>query len=202
MAAALSMMVSAPLQAGVEVTSAGDRLDVVAAQAPLSEVLDGLARKTRMKVVYEGPAPVTLVTVELRGRTPAEAVLGVLEGLGLNYALALDASGTEVQTLMIVSGGAPMASASAASVRPARPGRRGAPHATPDDPVVESEEPVEVEAGIAPPVAPEVAKEEAAKPKPSPPPGPLNPAGAFPVSPFAPGPSPWAPTPSPSPRQQ
>src|SRR5688500_7884870 len=68
-AAALAMVLAAPLSAGVEVTAAGDRLDVVAARAPLSEVLDGLARKTRMKVVYEGPKPQTLVTVELKDRT-------------------------------------------------------------------------------------------------------------------------------------
>src|SRR5688572_17794553 len=150
MAAALALGFSLPLQAGVEVTATGDRLDVTAAQAPVSEVLDGLARKTRMKVVYEGPVPRTPVTVELRGRTPAQAVLGVLEGLGLNYALVLDVSGTQVETLMIVGAGALTASAGAVAgtVRTRVSARKEAPHADPDDPTVESEEPPEVEASV------------------------------------------------------
>ena len=119
-AAALALL-AAPASSGVEVTAADGHVDVSAAQAPLSDVLDHLARKTRMKVVYEGGAPRNPVTVELRGRTPAEAVIGVLEGLGLNYAIALDLSGTQVETLMIVGGGG-MSSppSSAASLRPAR----------------------------------------------------------------------------------
>ena len=159
-------------------------------------MLDGLARKTRMKVVYEGPVPRTPVTVELRGRTPAEAVLGVLEGLGLNYALVLDVSGTEVETLMIVGTGALIVSAG--TVRPARTGQRDAPHANPEEPTVESEEPPEVEASI-PGVPHDVPKvDQSAKPSPARV-GPLNPASAFPNgSPFAPGPPPLV-TPSPSP---
>lgn len=196
MAAALALVLSTPLQGGVEVTATGGRLDVTAAQAPVSDVLDGLARKTRMKVVYEGPAPRTPVTVELRGRTPAQAVLGVLEGLGLNYALVLDVSGTEVETLMIVGTGA--LTASAGTVRPARNGRRDAPHANQEDPTVESEEPPEVEASI-PAVPHDVPKiDENAKPAPALV-GPLNPTSAFTgSSPFAPGPPPLV-TPSPSP---
>ena len=126
MAAALALALSTAVQADVEVTKSGDRLDVTADKAPVSEVLDGLARQTRMKVVYEGSVPRTPVTVELRGRTPAQAVLGVLEGLGLNYALVLDASGTQVETLMIVGAGAQ--TASAGSARLPRPDRRPAPH--------------------------------------------------------------------------
>lgn len=196
MAAALALVLSTPLRAGVEVTATGDRLDVTAAQAPVSEVLDGLARKTRMKVVYDGPVPRTPVTVELRGRTPAQAVLGVLEGLGLNYALVLDVSGTEVETLMIMGTGA--LTASAGTVRPARNGRKDAPHANPEDPTVESEEPPEVEVSI-PAVPHDVPKvDENAKPAPALV-GPLNPTRAFPnSSPFAPGPPPLV-TPSPSP---
>ena len=195
MAAALALGLSLPLQAGVEVTATGDRLDVTAAQAPVSEVLDGLARKTRMKVVYEGPAPRTPVTLELRGRTPAQAVLGVLEGLGLSYALVLDVSGTEVETLMIVGTGA--STASAGIVRPARSSRRESPLAM-EDPMAESEDLPEVEAS-APDVPHDPTKvDENAK---APPPlvGPRNPTIPFPGSPFAPGPLPLV-MPSPSPK--
>jgi hypothetical protein len=204
-AAALALVFSLPLEAGVEVTASGQRVDVTAAEAPVSEVLDDLARKTRMKVVYEGPVPRNPVTLELRDRTPAQAVLGVLEGLGLSYALVLDASGTEVETLLIVGTGA--RAASAAPVRPVRGGRNVPRDAEPEAPMVEAEEPMEIEASVpavlveAPP-AEEKAKAVPPPPGPlaaSPPPGPLNPAIAFPrVSPFAPGPLPLV-TPSPSP---
>jgi hypothetical protein len=194
MAAALALILSTPLPAGVEVTKSGDRLDVMAAQAPVSEVLDGLARKTRMKVIYDGAVPRTPVTVDLRGRTQAEAVLGVLEGLGLNYALVLDASGTEVDTLMIVGTGARTASA---SVRPPRSGR--APHANPENPDVESEEPSEVDASL--PVIPQEVPAADENPKAAPAVvGPPSPPRAFPTSPFAPGaPAHGAPSPSPPP---
>jgi hypothetical protein len=197
-AAALALL-AAPVSAGVEVTAADGHVDVSAAQAPLADVLDHLARKTRMKVVYEGGAPRNPVTVELRGRTPAEAVLGVLEGLGLNYAIALDLSGTQVETLMIVGGGG-MSSApsSPASVRPAR-GRKA--EAEPADDVMEAEQPMAYEA----PPPPEPPKpEEAARAVP--PPGPLNPITTSPfpgnAGPMLPGPPLVAPSPavnSPSP---
>lgn len=197
MAAALALAFSAPLEAGVEVTASGDRLDVTAAEAPVSEVLDGLARKTRMKVVYEGPVPRTPVTLEIRGRTPAQAVLDVLEGLGLSYALALDASGTQVETLMIV--GTAGLTPPATPVRAARSVRREARDAGPEA-SEEREEPAEIEASI--PAVPFEAPpaEEKTKAAP-PPPGPLNPHVGFPrVPPFAPGPPPVVmPSPSPNP---
>jgi len=195
MAAALALGFSLPAQAGVEVTATGDRLDVTAAQAPVSEVLDGLARKTRMKVVYEGPVPRTPVTLELRGRTPAQAVLGVLEGLGLSYALVLDAAGSRVETLMIVGTGA--ASPSSGIVRPsARSSRRESPMAM-EDPMGESEDPPEIEASA--PEAPNDPKVDENATAPPPMVGPRNPTIPFPTSPFAPGPLPLV-MPSPSPK--
>lgn len=201
-AAALALILSAPLHAGVEITSSGNRWDVTAAGAPVSEVLDGLARKTRMKVIYEGGIPRTPVTVELRGRTPAEAVLGVLEGLGLNYALVLDVSGTEVETLMIVgTGGVNTPGSSGSSPRvfgASRRGRRDPPRDIAEEPMVESEEPAEFEAS--PPVAHDVPRlEEPAKPAPAMI-GPLNPTGAFAgAAPPVPGPPLVIASPSPNP---
>ena len=173
-------LLATPLGAGVEVTAAGDRLSVTAVSAPVSEVLEGLARKTRMKVMYEGGTPRTLVTIELHGRTPAEAVLGVLEGLGLNYALVLDLSGTRVETLMIVGGG--VASASASTPPFTRKERAITEKADLAD---DDEEPAAAE--IAPGEPHEVPREA---PRPTPAPiGPLNPTSGTPsTSPFAPGP--------------
>jgi hypothetical protein len=86
----------------VRFTAAG-RLSLRVTSAPLSEVLSRLAQQTGMKVMYDGAPPRALV----RGRqvedaTPAEAVADVLEGLGVAYALRLDATGARVETLLVL----------------------------------------------------------------------------------------------------
>ncbi len=124
-ASVLLSLVATVASAEVAVRVSGGRVDLTATAAPLADVLDRLARQTGMKVVYEGPAPRQLVTVSLHGRTPAETILAVFEGLGLNYAMVADATGAGVQTLM-VAGAASAASSSgtAAATRPNPPGVR------------------------------------------------------------------------------
>jgi hypothetical protein len=101
--------------AQTEVRRSGDKVDVRATAAPVSEVLDRLARETGMKVSYDGPPPRARVSVTLTGVTPAQAVLSVLEGQGLNYALRMDPTGARIDTLLLVSSGA------AAPPTPTRP---------------------------------------------------------------------------------
>jgi hypothetical protein len=96
----------------VQVRSDNGRVDVVAKAAALQDVLARLAEATGMKVVYEGASPRTQVTVSLHGRTPAEAVLGLLEGQGLNYLLKTDRTGTTVDTLILTPASGGSASAS------------------------------------------------------------------------------------------
>lgn len=91
--------------ADTEVHRSGDRVDVRATAAPVSEVLDRLGRETGMKVTYDGPPPRARISVTLSGVTPAQAVLSVLEGLGLNYVLQMDATAKRVDTLLMVAGG-------------------------------------------------------------------------------------------------
>jgi hypothetical protein len=124
---ALALLAAAPQEAHVDVHVAGGRVDVRATAAPLADVLERLSKQIGMKLEFEGPRERQLVTATLVGRTPAEAVLGILDGLGVNYALILDPTGKQVQTLLIsgaapVSSGAPSASpAPAAAARPERP---------------------------------------------------------------------------------
>lgn len=93
------------------------RVQLKAVAAPVSQILDRLAQQTGMKVIYDGAPPRQLVSPTLTDVTPAAAVVGVLQGLGLNYAMMLDPTGTRVQTLMMV---APSAAAGAAvASRPA-----------------------------------------------------------------------------------
>lgn len=116
-------LAASPAAAEVSVRVAGGTVELTASAAPLGEVLDRLARQTGMKVVYEGPAPRQLVTVTLRGRSPAETVLALLEGLGLNFALMGDPGGAGVQTLLVAgTASTSPATATAASTRqPAAP---------------------------------------------------------------------------------
>src|SRR5882672_9106019 len=98
--------------AQTEVRRVGDTLDVRATAAPVSEVLDRIARETGMKVTYDGAPPRARVSVTLTGVTPAQAVLAVLEGQGLNYALRMDPRAVRIETLLMVAGsgaGAPVA---------------------------------------------------------------------------------------------
>ena len=97
---------AASASAEVQIRVTNGRVDLQAAQAPLSEVLDRLAKQTGMKVTYDGPPQRMAVNLTLKDRTPAQAVLGVLDGLGLNYALRMDLTGTRVETLLIAGSAA------------------------------------------------------------------------------------------------
>ncbi len=103
----LVALAAVPAVAEVEVRAANGRVDVHATNSPVADILERLSRQTGMKVVYEGAPPRQLVTATLEGRTPAEAVLGVLEGLGLNYAMVMDPTGTNVQTLLMTGAAGP-----------------------------------------------------------------------------------------------
>ena len=147
LAAGLVVLAFAACPAAAEVTVrvSGGHVDLAATAAPLADILDRLGRQTGMKVVYEGPAPRQLVTLSIQGRTPAETVLSVLEGLGVNFALVADPSGAGVQTLIVA--GASAATAAASSPAPSRavPGPRRPfgppPGSSPDtvDPGIEEE---------------------------------------------------------------
>jgi hypothetical protein len=95
-----------PAAAEVIVAVTDGRVDLTAQAAPLSEVLDRLARQTRMELTYDGAPPRNLVTVVLQAATPAQAVISVMEGLGVNYALQLDRSGREVKSLLLIAAAA------------------------------------------------------------------------------------------------
>ena len=88
-------------RAEVVVRVSQERVDVTATAAPLADVLDQLARQTGMEIVYDGKPPRQKITLALQGRSAAEAVQGILEGQGLNYALVADPTGTRVQTLLL-----------------------------------------------------------------------------------------------------
>jgi hypothetical protein len=204
MVVATVLLGASAASAEVMVRVSGDRVDVRATAAPLADVLDRLARQTGMAIVYEGPPPRQPITVAFAGRSPAEAVLALLEGQGLNYALVADPTGRRVATLLL-SGtagtgtftGRPSVPTPARARRPFLP----IPGASPDaaDPrFAPPEEPMEDapflpdEAGEDVPGADSSAEPEAATP--APPVGPTSrPAGTPPAgvtAPLAPVPAP------------
>jgi len=214
----LSAFLAAPAAAEVTVRvvpatgATASHVELTARAAPLAEVLDRLGRQIGMKVVYEGAAPRQLVSLSLQGRSPAETVLAVLEGQGLNFALFADPSGAGAQTLLVagaVHATAPVTAASATgrsvSSPPVRRPSGPPPGSGPD--TMESEEDEFDEAfddpsGGVPPegtdAAPGPGQGEGANPVPVPrAPNAPTPSSQFPVSPFAPQATPYTPQPFP-----
>jgi len=186
--ALLALLAARPAAPDTEVRKAGEKLDVRANGAPVSEVLDRIARETGMKVTYDGAPPRARITVTLTGVTPAQAVLAVLEGQGLNYALRMDPRAVRIETLLLVAG-----SGAGASVPAARP----QPGPRPIDREPDVAEPEEEAPSEAPAPAPE---ERRPFPFPGgpPPTGPAMPLALPtppPVAPGAPGASPAPSTP-------
>jgi hypothetical protein len=191
-----------PAAADVQVQVAGPHVELVATAAPLAEVLDRLSRQTGMKIVYEGPAPRQLVTLSLRGRTPAQTVLAVLEGQGVNFAMVTDPSGANARTLL-VAGTTPTPSAGTSvpartvAPPPARHLPFGVPGASPlSEPTFEESEEEEPPTFGLPPGVEGISTAPQAE-SPAVPPGqaapsvpavqgPIAPPQQFPVSPFAP----------------
>ncbi len=123
----VALVLTAPVaRAEVVVRVAEERVDVTATAAPLADVLDGLARQTGMEIIYDGKPPRQRVTVDLKGRSAAEVVQGILEGQGLNYALVADPTGLQVQTL-ILAGPAGKGSSTGGSSRSPSPLSRRPP---------------------------------------------------------------------------
>src|SRR3990172_7024325 len=118
----------------VTVTVAPGRVSLAATTAPVSDILDQLARKTGMKVIYDGGPPRLLVSPGGERETATQAVLAVLEGLGLSYVLITDPSASRVETLFVAGG---VGVKGAAVPGPSRaPGHADEPHQKPRPPMV------------------------------------------------------------------
>ena len=87
----------------LDVRAVGGEVTIHARNLPLSKILDRLSTATGMVLTYEGSRPSTLVTLNVDGMSETEAVLRLMEGLGISYVLRTDASGHHVD-LLIVSG--------------------------------------------------------------------------------------------------
>jgi hypothetical protein len=87
---------------GVTVDRTADgRLELSARAVPLADVLRCLAERAGLRVEYDGPPPRQPVSAALRGHLLAGTLESLLEGLGVNYLLGLDPSGTAVERLIV-----------------------------------------------------------------------------------------------------
>jgi hypothetical protein len=118
---------------GADVSVAGNRVSIDVRAMPASAVLDRIGRATGMKVSYEGGQPRTLVTIQRLNVSPQDAVLAVMEGLGVSYALIMDQAGQKVDSLVVL-GGPVRPGAAGSSPAGARPRNVPAPAPMPSEP--------------------------------------------------------------------
>lgn len=94
-------VVGAAAPAELAVVARDGRVDVSAQAAPVSEVLDRIAVVIGATLEYAGAPPRGVVTLNLVGRTPTDALTTVLEGV--NHALVTDAAGTRVVKIVVAA---------------------------------------------------------------------------------------------------
>jgi hypothetical protein len=180
-------------------------------RVPLSEVLDRFARVTGAELTWEGTPVRALVTLRIQAPHAAAALAAILEGQAIDFALAMDLSGTRVAQLIVGSAAASGARTAAAVSPPPMAARvRPEPARAPPPAAEEAAEPEPSadetaadteaeEAERAPEPGPEAGVPTPVSPRP-PTVAPISPGVVrFPVSPFAPQPTPL-PTPEPTPK--
>jgi len=84
----------------------GTSVDIRAQRVPLQQVLDNLSQKTGMKVVYDTEPPQEIVSLDMRDISMRGALMQLLQGHGLTYAVRMDPTGMRVETLLLTHGGA------------------------------------------------------------------------------------------------
>ncbi len=77
------------------------RVDVRVRAAPLTAVLDRLGSQTGMKVTYGKPLPRRVVSLAVSGSDHAQAVLELLEGVGVDYAVTTNSEGTRILSVVV-----------------------------------------------------------------------------------------------------
>jgi hypothetical protein len=94
-------------QAQVALNPATGNVTIKAAGQPISSLLDQLARQTGMTIDYEKTPPRQTVNLTIEDRTPAQAIVALLDAVNIPYALSLSADGSKVQSLVVADVTAP-----------------------------------------------------------------------------------------------
>jgi hypothetical protein len=144
----------------IEVHVAAEKVTIDAAGAPIADILDRLAERTGMKIVYDGPRPRERVSVKIEAPSVAAAVASLLEGHSISSALTFAPNGRDVATLIIVrarAGARSTPDQPSSGTAPSVPLPVGTPEADPSaDPAVAQPEPpaplLELPAPLVPPL--------------------------------------------------
>ncbi|HXY39939.1 MAG TPA: hypothetical protein VEQ10_09725 [Vicinamibacteria bacterium] len=181
----------------LEVRAASGLVTMHCRTAPLSAVLDQLSRQTGLNVVYGGPRPSMPVSIDIEGLSEADALSRLLEGLGLDYAVQLDAAGSHVIAVLFTARTGALAIRPGTSPASGVPGQNDPfPHAPEPPPEPDEASDQSTEAGFPPgSVFENVPATEPAAPEPGPVAPPSPPAGpaAFGPGPVASGTMPTGP---------
>ena len=118
---ALLLAFAGGLRAELNIQLRGATVDIRVRQVPLQQVLDQLAQKTGMKIVYDTEPPQDQVSLELSGFGVPAALTELLRGHGLHYVTMMDRSGQRVETLLLTHGGGGAARAQPAPPPPPNP---------------------------------------------------------------------------------
>lgn len=155
MAFSIAALAATAAQAGEIVRIVGQgRLDVDATAVPLIKVLEAVTRQAGASLTCVGRQPGQLLTITLRGVSPAEAVARLLEGTGVGYVLRTDPSGARILALELVESSAPAGAAPARAARPEEetpgplgeePGQAAPPT---QEPAPAEAEPAAIESGV------------------------------------------------------
>lgn len=105
-----------PVAGTLEVDARAGQVTVRAHKVPLNRILDRLAQQTGMKVTYESSPPSQQVTTVLEHLTPRDAVVRLMEGLGVPYLFRTDVSGRRVDTLIVSDSGPATAQGSSSTM--------------------------------------------------------------------------------------
>jgi hypothetical protein len=105
MIAAGSALLAGSLPAAERVRVNGQCVDIHAAAVPLADLLQELARRTGVQLAFEGGDPRQTITVDLKCGKPTDALLGVLEGQGLNYVMQMSPDGARAEKLVLIAEG-------------------------------------------------------------------------------------------------
>ena len=127
----LPVVSGGPAHPDAQVSVDAGRVRIDARSEPLAEILSRFARATGAEIVYEAARPRQLVSVRIEAETMGEALIQLLEGQGINYALRLDPTGRKVE-MLVVAGSATAAAASSNSDR-SRRSRLAQEPAAPDE---------------------------------------------------------------------
>jgi hypothetical protein len=190
--ALLALFQALPPAGGLEVSAREGLVTVRANRVPLSRILDRMAQQTGMKVTYESGPPSQQVTATIEGVAPREAVVRLMEGLGVAYVFRTDVSGQRVETLIVSDGGS--SGTQAASSPPGSPPAETVDYSVDaNDESADFEDSVPLEAAVPPPgqPVPDLALPGAGAPPGfafTPPPGSVDPPPTYPTPPGFPHP--------------